>query len=333
MNKHKQKKQGGAGQTPPTALSGTWRAVGVGTPPKKKKRRRLKPLRVAVFVLLLLLLAAGIVTAVVLLLRPGKPASGEGGGNQAVFGLKSITVEGSTHYTEEEIIQASGLSLGQSIFSVNKRTAAERILQAFPYVERVTVKSPSFTTLKITIEEAEPIAVTEAEDGWFILGENGKGLEKLPDGSGRAEEYLKIRCTLEPGAGVGSRLMSDEDMELLQSILTAISSHGLTDIREIDLKDNIDLRLRWKDQITILLGSDINLDHKMAVLSTMFPLVLKEHGDDTRGQIDLSSYSNADPDKQQGVYTPEELLTTTTPATTAATEASGTGTTAAPAGG
>ncbi len=279
--------------------------------PSKKKKRRLKPMRVAVFVLILLLLLAGIITAVVLLVRPGRPASGGEDGNQAVFGLKDILVEGSSHYTEEEIIQASGLTVGQSIFSVKKREAAEKILQAFPYVERVTVTSPSFTTVKITIVEAEPVAVVEAEDGWIILGGNGKGLEKLPDGSDRLAEFMKIRCTLEEGAGVGHTLMNEENMATLQSLFSAISAQGL-DIREIDIRDNIDIRLRWKDQITVLLGNDLNLEHKMAVLSSTLKRILEKNGENTRGQMDLSSYSNSNVDQQQAVYTPEELLNTTT---------------------
>ena len=174
-------------------------AAVAGSGPRKK--RRLKPVRVAVFVLILLLLAAGIVAAVVLLLRPGRPASG-GGEHSAVFGLKSIAVEGSTHYTDEEIIEASGLSVGQSIFSLKKKQAAENILRAFPYVERVMVESPSFTSIKISIVEAEPVAAVQAPGGWIILGENGKGLEKLPEDSSRLADYLLLRCTLADGAGV-----------------------------------------------------------------------------------------------------------------------------------
>ncbi len=329
----KQKKQGVPSKAPPKkpearpkAGAAAYAASAAGSGPRKK--RRLKPARVAVFVLILLLLAAGIVAAVVLLLRPGRPASGSGE-HSAVFGLKSIAVEGSTHYTDEEIIEASGLSVGQSIFSLKKKQAAENILRAFPYVERVMVESPSFTSIKISIVEAEPVAAVQAPGGWIILGENGKGLEKLPEDSSRLADYLLLRCTLADGAGVGSTLLSDQDMQTLQSLLNAISSQEVTDIREIDLRDAIDIRLLWKDQITVLLGSDINLEHKLAMFASTLKLILQENGEDAQGQIDLSSYSNSDPDKQQAVYTPQEVLTAGSTTGTAAdpTQASDGGTT------
>ncbi len=292
-------------------------------PPKKKKKRRLRPFRVAILVLILLVLVGGIVAGVLLLLRPGVKAQPGEENTQAVFGVKTIDVEGSVHYTAEEIVEASGLYIGQSIFSLKKRQAAEKILQAFPYVEQVTVDSPTLTTLKITIEEAEPVAVVAKDDGWIILGANGKGLEALPEGSERLSEYVRVRCGLLDDAAVGSRLLSDESMDALQALFTAFSAHSLTDIREIDLRDDTDIRLNWRDQIVLALGNDINLDHKIEVLAAkVISLVLEKHGDTARGVINVSSYSGSDPDQYQAVFTPENLLPTTT--------APGTGTSAAP---
>ena len=304
-------------------------------PPKKTKKRRLKPFRVAVLVLILLLLIGGIIAGVLVLLRPGVKAPPGEENTQAAFGVKAIDVEGSTHYTAEEIVEASGLYVGQSIFSVKKRQAAEKILQAFPYVEQVTVDSPTLTTLKITIEEAEPVAAVAKEDGWIILGANGKGLEALPAGSERLSEYVKVRCGLLDDAAVGNRLLSDENMDALQALFTAFSAHSLTDVREIDLRDDTDIRLNWRDQIVLALGNDINLDHKIEVLaSKVISLVLEKHGDTVRGVINVSSYSGTDSDQYQAVFTPENLLPTTTTtggSATAGTSADPVATTVSPA--
>ena len=44
-----------------------------------------------------------------------------------------------TRYDKEQIIQASGLFVGQSLLSVNKVQAYERIAAAFPYIESMEI--------------------------------------------------------------------------------------------------------------------------------------------------------------------------------------------------
>ena len=93
--------------------------------PKKKKRRRISRFHMAVAVVVALLLVAGAVTAF-LLLAPRTPVPGaEDGRKTAVFGVSNITVEGDTRYSSEDIIEKSGVFIGQSVFSVNKKKAAE----------------------------------------------------------------------------------------------------------------------------------------------------------------------------------------------------------------
>ena len=296
-------KQGG--KPGPRRRSTAPSAGGKRSAPPVRRKRRIRWFRVIMLILILLLIVAGIVAAVVLLRGPSSPGDGD---QRAVFGVKTILVEGNTHYAEQDIVDTSGIFVGQSVFSVDKRAAAEKILAAYPYVEKVTVDSPAFTTVRITLTEAQPAGIVAFGEGWLVIGENGKGLEALDADSDRLGDYLKIRSTLLEGAGVGQPLLSDRSAGILSSLRAALTEYALTDVEEIDLRDPTDIRINWKNQIVILLGNDTNLDAQIrAASTTVLPKILEKYGETAKGQLNMTSYSGSD-SSRYGVYTPEELL-------------------------
>ncbi|MCI8553998.1 MAG: FtsQ-type POTRA domain-containing protein, partial [Clostridiales bacterium] len=136
--------------------------------------------------LMALLLALVVVAASVtifLLLAPRTPVPGaEDGRKTAIFGIGRITVEGDTRYASADIIEKSGAFLGQSVFTLDKKGMAERVLEAFPYIEKVAVDSPSFDHVRITVSEVALLGAVSAGESWWMIGTNNKLLERLPSG-------------------------------------------------------------------------------------------------------------------------------------------------------
>lgn len=281
-----------------------------GSPParkKRKKRRRVTrfQLLIALVVAVLLVVAA---VAAFFLLVPRSTANAAGDGQQtAIFGIRSIDVEGDTRYTDEEIISAGGLYIGQSIFSVSKKQAAEGILAAFPYIETVSVESPAFDQVLITVTEVEVQGVMPGENGWLVLGANNKILEILPAADTAPVGYLTIRGeTL--NRMVGEAAMSDEVFQTVKKLLAGIEKSGLEGIVLVDVTDLSDLRLSYRGQITLLLGNDINLEEALNMAQSSLGQILKSRGEDASGQLDLRTYADSDPENDMAVFTPQELL-------------------------
>ena len=205
---------------------------------KKKKKRRVTPFQLLIALLIAILLVVAAVVAFFLLVPRSTANAGEEGQKTAIFGIDSIEVVGDTRYTEEEIIGAGGLYVGQSIFSISKKQAAESILASFPY----------------------------------------------------------------------QAAMDDTVFQTLEGLLNGIEKSGLSDITLIDINDSSDLRLSYKGQITLLLGSDINLDEALNMAQSSLEQILKSRGEDATGQLDLRTYADSNSENDMAVFTPQELL-------------------------
>ncbi len=59
------------------------------------------------------------------------------------FKIDSITVEGKTRYSPDEIIDASGIAIGTNLLLCNTEPSKEIIEKEFPYIESVSIKKKS----------------------------------------------------------------------------------------------------------------------------------------------------------------------------------------------
>lgn len=236
------------------------------------------------------------------------------GNKVSLFGVREITVTGDTRYRHEAIIHYSGLTVGQSIWSVNRVTAAEKVVAAFPYIQEATVTKTSFNTYEIHVKETDAIGVMYGFGQWLAVGSNGCLLETSAVESDRPPYALYLKGA-EPLSGVvGETALDERSLAIVNELLAAFDEHGLYGVNEIDLSNKSDLRLNWNNRITIKLGNDSNLTHEIAVVMKTLPGIKEKHGEYAAGLLDVSSFSEGG---TMAVFTPKDLLTTATTTTTA----------------
>ena len=73
------------------------------------------------------------------------------------------------------------------------------------------------------------------------------------------------------------------------------------------MTDKTDIRVRWNNQITFLVGNDDNLDHKASVIAATMQKVLADYGQSARGTLNVRAYSDAEDQKKYIVFRPEGL--------------------------
>ena len=229
-----------------------------------------------------------------------KPTDGEGG----TFKVRSLTVEGNKHYSAEQILRASGLYVGQSVWEVNKAQTVANVKAACPYVESASVSSSLLNTITITVKETTIVGAMYHNSEWILVGKNGQAVDKMKVESDVPPRLLYLKGATATGKGLGKPAMDERCTEILKKYLAAAEENELTGICELDLSNKGDLKLNWNNQITILLGNDSNLSYEIAVVKTNLPSVLKNKGKQVHGTLDVSSYSDENATNRV-IFTPD----------------------------
>lgn len=223
--------------------------------------------------------------------------------------LQSITVFGNTQYDDNAIIGESGLTVGQSIFSVNKGAAAKKIKTLFPYVKEVQMKSPSFNTIEIHITETPVIGAMYGAGQWLIVGDNGKILETMEMQGNTPGRYFYLQgANPNENIAIGETAMDERSVRIVTTVLNALETNKMDGVLGIDLRSKTSIRLNWKNVLTIDLGNETNLAGEIALLSKAMPQILQKNGGVLSGRLDLSSYSDTSEDNDKIIYTPQEVL-------------------------
>lgn len=271
---------------------------------RRRKRRRLM-IRRTIIVLSLLLIVLAIVAAVVVkIVADQKSAKGEKVGFLAV---KEILVEGDTRYTDEEIIKASGLYVGQSLLSVNKVQAHDALTATFPYLNTIEVSNASFYTLRIRLTEVPVMAAVEVEDGWMILGDNNRAMElvtadKIPAGT------VCIRGASFEEKVVGKSLLDERSLRICRSLLEASRQYGLSNMTTIDVSVKTKISILLNEQMQVVLGTETNLSNQVKALVDILPTLYKNNGENAAGRLNMLFYNDSDKKNDKAIYTPEEVL-------------------------
>lgn len=269
---------------------------------RQKRRRRRRMMRTAIVLTVLLLLSLVITLAVLhisgkIAQKDGKPAG--------FLSVKEILVEGDTRYAPEDIIEASGLYVGESLLVINKVQAHNAILEKFPYLDFAGVGNSSFSTVVISVRETKVMGIVEGSADWLVLGENNHALERVSSEE-LPEDMVQIVGADLTGETVGEPLLDERSMRVASTILTAAETVGLEGLTRIDMAEKTNVRVQWKGQIDVLLGNESNLAGQIQALQKMLPTLIGNNGEGATGTLDMTSFADDDSTNDRGFFTPAE---------------------------
>lgn len=127
-----------------------------------QRRRRRRTGRQALHYLLILAVATAIMAALSL---------------TVFFKIETVEVTGLTKYAAEEVIQASGVQVGQNLFRVSEKKVNRLLTQQFPYIQEVTLKRSYPARLTLEVTQAQPLGAALTAAGYVLIGNNGRILE------------------------------------------------------------------------------------------------------------------------------------------------------------
>lgn len=287
---------------------------------RRRRRRRLMLIRTAIVLSIVLLLA--LVGTLVVMKIVGTQQS-KRGEMASVLAVRNIVVEGETRYTPEELIEKSGLYVGQSLMGVNKVRAHELLMQNFPYLNTVEIGNATFDTLRIRVTETEVMGAVQVGEEWMIVGANNHALERLTTDA-LPEGVLRIVGATLEGETIGQTLLDERSLRVCRTVCAAAQLYQLEDMTTVDIVEKTNLSILLNERLRVVLGNETNIPAQIKMLADTLPVLYQNNGLEAAGRLDMTTYADDDPNNDKAVYTPAELLPTepTTEETASTEEAS-----------
>ena len=255
-------------------------------------------------------------------------------GATVFFQVETVVVSGNSRYTQEEVIQATGIQTGENLFGMNKYQVARQVLQALPYVEQVMIRRTLPSTIVITLTEWDAVArveipsaagtlyqgelsTTNGEDGQhadlsadgdagieiasqaWLISVGGKLLEPAPPTS----NVLSITgiTPLVPRAGTMLALPLEEQARLdgLLALLEQLDQRQmLPQVSAIEVSATR-ITMRYLDRFTVKMPLNADFSYKLRALLAAVEETEQKLGEQTVGTFDLTR------DDYTAVYLPE----------------------------
>lgn len=242
---------------------------------RSKRRRQRKSEYHQTGVLARLLVMVAVVAAIVL-------------GVAIFFRVHTVEVQGNKIYSREQVVEASGLEVGENLLLINRAAVAGSIKARMPYVRDVSVSPVMPDTVVIQVKESDIAALVRSDVGaqWYI-NTDGRVLGGTVDGfQGQIVELTGFTITA-PKAGeqaVATEGQS-ENMDTALQVIRQMEGTGLIEeVTALDAVKAYDLILRSGNRLEIRLGGSEQLEYKIQYLQ----LVLEELEPYQTGIVDLT---------------------------------------------
>jgi len=207
------------------------------------------------------------------------------------FRMDYIVVSGNVQYTEQEVLDASGLETGGNLYFLNKFGVKETIFAQLPYVEEVKINRKLPDTLLIEVRECKAAAGIESENGVWLISDKGKLLEETeapPAGCPRIRgaELIDPAPSKQMDFGESAAFRGGAALTLVRE--AASRNMGIY-IGEIDISDDTAMNFTYLGRFTVRYPWTADAGYKLESLATVVDYL----EDNETGRIDLMTEGKA----------------------------------------
>lgn len=190
-----------------------------------------------------------------------------------------VCLEGNSRYTEQDIIDASGVDYQDNLCLVKRTSVANSLLSNLSYVSSVSVTRHLPGTLVITITESEAAAAVNSDGKWYDIDTNGKILEEsdtAPDvgqvtgltlKDPRVGEAIQVYLGTEKGYEGGSQTLQRTS---LLALLPALEGRSLlNDITEINLSSDSVIVLTYQGRLKVKIPLESDFEYQVKLFNSI----------------------------------------------------------------
>ncbi len=200
------------------------------------------------------------------------------------FPIKNISVSGSTMYSSEQIIYASGIEIGDNLILLTENSTLEKLKAKLPYIESLKIEKELNGNIKLIVKEAAEYSVVVSGNKYFTISKSGWVLSER---NSAAENTFEVRGP-EIECKVGNEIVykNPKEQELIKEIIATLKQEKIS-IDYIDISDSLNLKIGVENRFDVLLGSSNNVEEKIKHLRGMISKIAKGK----EGKINLSMWS------------------------------------------
>ena len=225
-----------------------------------------------------------------------------------LFKCEKIIVEGTTRYSNEDIINVSNIKYGENIFLANKSSAKKRIEEAYPYIENAKIGFSVPDTITIKVTEAVPEYYIQDGTRFYMISKNSKILEQVVKREFEIPNIVGCRLR-SPKVGEKTDIENDKVMTVIKEIAASIDKNRVIGIKEINVSDMSDIELNYDDRIKIVIGMPEYVDYK---IRTAMTIIMQKLSEDDKGRLNCSNLIEGRTDNKDNAsyFQPNRIVAT-----------------------
>lgn len=219
---------------------------------ENRERRRRRTLRLFYLFTFLLVIAAAAALSLTVL-----------------FKIDTIRVTGTSRYTQDQIIAASGIRKGDNLFLTKTKDAGQKVLNQLPYVGSVKVARALPATIEITVGAEAACGAVPYNGKYAVLGNDLKVLEiadNLPNGCA----LIKGVELQKAASGAKAVLKNSSQADAFQNTVTVLNKNEFTGITQMDFTSLSKILLTYQNRVVIDVGLPDNMDYKIRYAKNLF---------------------------------------------------------------
>ena len=205
-----------------------------------------------------------------------------------LFPIKNVSFSGNKVYTVKQLEDNIGLK-GKNIFTVSEKNTVNNAKKKLPYLESIKLRKKFPDSVSVEITEAKDYAAYKIGNKYYTVSKDGYVLAEKktkPDGA------IEIK-TKSAKAVIGEKIVYSDPSakDIIDQIIEKLENKKIkTDYIDVTSKTDITVGIR-DGRFKVVLGTKQDIDKKVDHLCVMLGKV----GDDEKGTINLSSWTESDP--------------------------------------
>ncbi|MBP3486412.1 MAG: FtsQ-type POTRA domain-containing protein [Oscillospiraceae bacterium] len=249
-------------------------------------------------------------------------------GATVFFQVETVVVSGNSRYTEEVVVRATGIQVGDNLYRMNKNQIADKVLRELPYTRDLRIRRSLPSTIIITMTEWEAVARVKAPPAGTQV--SAAAAESAPEGDGSSQENAPEVASedwlisvggkllepapadstaievsgvtpLMPRAGTMLALPQEEQTkyDALLVLLAALEERGMMGAVESIRLESTQVVMGYLGRFQVKMPLNSDFDYKLRALEAAVAETEKALGDQTSGTFDLTQ------EECTAVYSPD----------------------------
>ena len=206
------------------------------------------------------------------------------------YTISDVSVTGTSLYSDEEILAASGISFGDNLYSFSSRVAEENVTLRCPYVQTLSVDRTAPSFVAFTVSEDTAVFYAELYGEMRALSAGLRVLDAVDAETAAERGLIRLRLPAVDTA-VAGRILSFENergTRALREVLAELLASPLRSrITTVDFRSPHALKMVCDARYILDFGDTQEVDIKLKIAEAVLRDRLFQSG--VRAKIDLTS--------------------------------------------